>query len=114
MSFSKKLWVAIGILIVLSPLGVILPHLFHAGGAWGEWSGDEVRKITGFVPEGMRRVGEAWKAPLSAYGVPGLGGALGEESLGYVLSAIVGVVFTAAIMYGLTRLLINKDDKDGR
>ena len=33
----RRLWVRIGILILLSPLGIILPDIFKSGGAWGEW-----------------------------------------------------------------------------
>lgn len=35
MMLAKKLWAGIGALIVLSPLGLILPDRFKAGTAWG-------------------------------------------------------------------------------
>jgi len=108
----KKLWIGIGILALLSPLGVILPKMFGAKGAWGEWGLDEIEKIAGFVPAGMKRLAETWKAPLPDYALPGQGKGLAGESFGYVVVAIIGVALTAGLMYLLTRLLLRrKNDK---
>ena len=111
MTNLKKLWVAIGILVILSPLGIILPKLFNAEGAWGEWGLDKIEKLAGFVPEGMKRMRQRWNAPLPDYGLPGQSGALGGQSIGYVVSAVVGVAFVAGIMYFLTKLLVRKKNK---
>jgi len=111
MTNLKKLWIAIGILVILSPVGIILPKLFNAEGAWGEWGLDKIGKVAGFVPEGMKRMRERWKAPLSDYGLPGQSEALGGQSLGYVVSAIIGVAFIAGMMYLLTKLLVRKKNK---
>jgi cobalt/nickel transport protein len=108
----KKLWIGIGILALLSPLGLILPKMFGAKGAWGEWGLDEIEKIAGFVPAGMKRLAETWKAPLPDYALPGQGKGLAGESFGYVVVAIIGVALTAGLMYLLTRLLLRrKNDK---
>jgi hypothetical protein len=111
MSNLKKMWIGIGVLALLSPLGLILPAFFKAGGAWGEWGLDEIEKIAGSVPAGMRRLAEIWKAPLQHYGLPNQSTGLLNESLGYVMTAIIGVAFTAAIMFLLTKLLVKKDKK---
>jgi len=112
MSTMKKLWIGIGILALLSPLGVILPKMFGAKGAWGEWGLKEIEKIAGFVPAGMKRLAETWKAPLPDYALPGQGKGPAVESFGYVLTAIIGVVLTAGLMYLLTKLLVRrKNDK---
>ena len=109
MSNLKKMWIGVGVLVLLTPLGLILPSLFKAGGAWGEWGVDEIETIAGFVPAGMRRLAETWKSPLRNYGLPNQSTGLLNESLGYVMTAIIGVAFTAAIMYLLTKLLIKKN-----
>lgn len=44
MTLTGKLWIGIGALIVLSPLGLILPDQFKAGSAWGEWGGKRFKK----------------------------------------------------------------------
>lgn len=112
MSPTKKLWIGIGILILLAPLGLIAPKWFGAGGAWGEWGPKEIEKIAGFVPEGMKRLAETWKAPLPDYALPGQGKGPAAESFGYVVVAIIGVALTAGLMYLLTKLLVRrKNDK---
>jgi hypothetical protein len=112
MSTVRKLWIGIGILALLSPLGVIVPKWFGAEGAWGEWGLDEIEKITGFVPAGMKRLAERWKAPLPDYAVPGQGRGLAGESLGYVLTGIIGVAFAGGAMYILAKLLARRKKSD--
>jgi hypothetical protein len=112
MTMTKKLWIGIGVLILLSPFGIIIPKLFKAEGAWGEWGLDEIEKVAGFVPEGMRRIAERWKAPLPDYGLPGQGAGLGSQSIGYIVTAIIGVAFVAGMMYLLTKLLVRKNGAD--
>jgi cobalt/nickel transport protein len=108
MTMTKKLWIGVGVLILLSPLGVILPALFDAKGAWGEWGLEEIKKVAGFVPDGMTRLNNIWKAPLLDYGLPGQGKGLMSESFGYMITALIGVAFAFGIMYLLTKLLIRK------
>jgi len=105
MNITKKLWLGIGILALISPLGIIIPKWFNAGGAWGEWGLDEIEKVAGFVPEGMKQLSEMWKAPLPDYALPMAGNGLAMESLGYVLSALIGIALVVGIMYILAKLL---------
>jgi cobalt/nickel transport protein len=107
---TKKLWIGIGILLMLTPLGVILPRLFGAQGAWGEWGLEEIKRLTGSVPKGMKRLTELWRAPMSDYSLPGQGTGLFGESIGYVLTGIIGVALTAGMMYVLTKVLTKKKD----
>ena len=109
MKTTKKLWLAIGVLVLISPLGIILPTLFGAGSAWGEWNLDEIVKEVGFMPEGMKRISELWSAPFPDY-APFAGKEVAVESMGYVLSGIIGVVMVAIVMYGITKLIAGKDD----
>jgi cobalt/nickel transport protein len=109
MTTTKKLWLGIGILILFTPLGLIVPKWFGAEGAWGEWGLDEIEKVAGFVPEGMKRLAEIWKAPLPDYALPGQSKGLVVESFGYVLSAIIGIAIIAGIMYGIAKLLGRKN-----
>jgi len=112
MTTTKKLWIGLGVLVALSPLGLIVPKLMHAEGAWGEWGLDEIEKVAGFLPEGMRRIGEIWKAPLPDYGLPGQGEGLLSQSCGYVVTGVIGVVFVAGMMYLLTKFLARKNGAD--
>ncbi len=108
MSNLKKMWITIGILVIVSPLGIILPKLLNAEGAWGEWGLDKIEKLAGFVPEGMKHIAKRWNAPLPDYGLPGQSEALGSQSIGYIVSAIIGVAFVAGMMYLLTKLMVRK------
>jgi hypothetical protein len=109
MTTTKKLWIAVGILALLSPLGLIIPALFGAGGAWGEWGPEEVGKMLGFVPEGMQKLGHRWNAPLPDYAVPGQRGFF-HEGFGYLLAAVLGVLITAGLAYALAKLLARKHE----
>ena len=61
-STMKKMLLGLVVLALLSPVGVILPDMFKAGSAWGEWGPDEIQKMVGFVPQGMQKVADMWKA----------------------------------------------------
>lgn len=114
MRTTKKLWIGIFILVLLSPLGLVLPALFGAKGAWGEWGVQQIEKLAGFVPEGMKRLAGSWKAPMPDYAVPGQGQGLAGNGFGYILSGVVGVVAVAGLMYLLTKLLVRKDGPKAR
>ncbi len=96
----NKLWIGLGVLALLSPLG-----LLASGTAWGEWGAEEFSDMLGYVPKGLARFAEIWSAPLPDYTVPGLGGAPG-----YIASAVVGIVLVALITWGLGQLLARGED----
>lgn len=97
----KKFWIGIGILILLSPLGIILPEIFKSGGTWGEWGAEEIEKIAGYVPVGLKRLSELWKAPIPDYSFSGWKGFF-RSSLGYIISGIagIGLVVLVSIVIG--------------
>ena len=106
---ARKLWIGVGILALLSPLGIIIPNYLGAGGAWGEWTLEQIEKMAGFAPEGMKRMADTWKAPMTNYAMPGQGTGPVHSSLGYIVAAIVGISVTVGLMYLITRLLVRKD-----
>ncbi|MCD6291211.1 MAG: PDGLE domain-containing protein [Anaerolineae bacterium] len=95
----NKLWIGLGILALLSPLG-----LLASGTAWGEWGADEFSSMLGYVPQGLAKFAEIWNAPLPDYTIPGLG-----DVPGYILSAIVGMALVVAFTWGLGRLLARRE-----
>jgi cobalt/nickel transport protein len=109
MKGTKRLWWGLVVLMVLSPLGLILPHLFKSGPAWGEWSLKEIGKMAGFIPEGLRKIAGLWSAPVPDYNLKSLGsGGLAKSSLGYVLSAGLGVGIIVLVTFLLGRILSKK------
>jgi hypothetical protein len=113
MKTTAKLWIALLILVLLSPLGLILPAWLGAGSAWGEWSGEEIRKLVGCVPAGMKHVAELWKAPMPDYAFRGQESApLPALSVSYIVSGIVGVAVVVVLTYLLGKLLARRGDPD--
>lgn len=98
---KKILW-GLGILLVLSPLGIMLPYLAHSGGAWGEWNSDEIKKYSGNVPQKLKDNEKIWKAPLENYQIAKNDKKPIIRSVYYVLSGIAGIL----IILGCTWCLI--------
>jgi energy-coupling factor transporter ATP-binding protein EcfA2 len=96
----KPLYAGLGVLIVLSPLG-----LLAAGTAWGEWDILEIKELTGFIPEAMKN-GFSFNAVMGGYTVPGLGGALG-----YIFSAIAGVLLIMLCIRLISKKIANKENR---
>jgi cobalt/nickel transport system permease protein len=93
----KGLATGLGILILLSPLGILASST-----AWGEWAPEELQQMLGFVPAGMVKLAASWSHTLFPdYTVPGLAGSFGAEALGYILSALVGLGIIIAIFLKL-------------
>ena len=93
----RWLWTALAVLIVASPLGLLAP-----GTAWGEWGTAELSRLgLQSIPAGLDKLSGIWGAPLADYVVPGLG----STSLGYVLSAMLGVVVVGVLTWLFLTLL---------
>ena len=110
MKITTKLWIGIAALVVLSPLGLILPAKLGAGTAWGEWSADELQARIGYVPARLTRLSGIWRAPLPDYAFKGQEQAgMPELSMSYVVSAVVGVAAVVAITLLIGRLLARRE-----
>ncbi len=100
---KKMLWIGIAAIALLTPLGIILPRLTGSSGAWGEWGPDRLKSLVGFVPEGIRRLGSLWAAPLSGYGLGGM-----SAVLSYLFSAVLGIAILWAAVYLIARMLLGR------
>lgn len=97
--FRKLRWVWVGLIVlaVASPIGLLAP-----GTAWGEWGTEELAKLgLGAIPAGLQQLSSLWGAPLASYDLPGLGNA----NLGYILSAVLGVLMIAIVVWLFVMLL---------
>lgn len=110
MKSTTKLWIGLGVLAIISPLGLIIPDHFMAGSAWGEWGSNEIRNLVGYVPAGLQRLGGFWNAPMAGYGVGGAGNGAARQALDYVVSAVVGVVLIAVVFWPIHRYLSRKGE----
>lgn len=101
---SRKLWLALALAIVLTPLGIIA-----VGSAWGEWSAEDFsdaatrRQIAAAsknqnppqqAPWGLERLSSLWKAPVPDY-APSF---IKSPSFGYFVSAMIGVALIIALV----------------
>ena len=112
----RPLLVALAVMALLSPVGLYFPEIMKAGGAWGEWGVEEVRRLIGYAPREMERSADAWKAPLPDYALPGRETApLRHRSLGYVVSALAGAAACGGVAYFVARRLsAGRRDGGGR
>jgi hypothetical protein len=109
MKLISKLWIGIVVLIVLSPLGLMLPEHFKSGSAWGEWGADEMHKLVGYVPRGLEKFSSLWNAPMPDYAFKGWEDkGLGHLSLAYSVSAGLGIIIVVIIIFLIARILIRK------
>lgn len=95
-STTRPLWMALAVLMVLTPLGILA-----AGSAWGEWSPEDFSNMTARqqiaaasasqtppaqAPAGLQRLASFWTAPMPRYAPP----FLKSPTFGYMLSAVSG------------------------
>jgi len=111
MKIITKLWIGIAILIILSPLGLILPEHFKAGSAWGEWGVEEIKELVGYVPKGLEKLANLWNAPLPDYAFKGWEEkGLPHLSFAYIISAIIGIALIVIFVLLIGKFLVQKDD----
>jgi cobalt/nickel transport protein len=109
MKSTTKLWIGLGVLALLSPLGLLLPEHFKAGAAWGEWGIDEIKKLVGYVPRGLEKLAPLWNAPIPDYSFKGWEQkGLSHLSLAYIVSAVVGIAVTVGASLLVGKLLAKK------
>jgi hypothetical protein len=110
MKLITKFWIGLGVLVVLSPSGLLLPAHFKAGSAWGEWGADEMQKLVGYVPKGLEKLSSLWNAPMPDYAFKGW-----EEkpvatlSFAYIFAAMIGVLICVSVVLILGKFLSKKE-----
>jgi len=107
--FQKKLWLGLAIMALLTPLGIYLPQRFGAGEAWGEWGPGALEKILGYVPEGMKKIADIWKAPINDYNLSAEGASFSTQAFSYIGSAIVGIAAVALVLYIISKILVRHE-----
>ncbi len=105
----RRLWIAIVLLALLSPLAIYVQQLAHAGAAWGEWGPEGLRGLVGYVPEGLQRTAAIWSAPLPDYAFRAADQPSPSRSgLAYAISALLGVAACAGAVYLAGRWLVGR------
>lgn len=111
MKITTKLWIGIASLIILSPLGLLLPEYFKSGGAWGEWGTDAIKDLVGYIPQGLKKLSNFWSAPMPDYVFKGWEEkSLPHLSFAYIISAIGGIAIIVIVVSFIGRILAKKGD----
>ena len=109
MKITAKFLIGLGVLAVLSPLGLLLPENLKAGSAWGEWGVGQMQKLVGYIPKGMEKLSGLWSAPLPDYVFKGW---QVESNLvlsfSYILSAVIGILICVGVVFILGKFLSKK------
>lgn len=111
MKITTKLWIGMAVLIILSPLGLLLPEHFKAGAAWGEWGASEMQKLAGYIPHGLEKLSSLWNAPIPDYAFKGWEGkGLPHLSFAYIISAVIGIVIIVVVVSIIGKILTKKGE----
>ena len=107
---QKKILVILLLLCFLTPMGILLPAFFNTGDAWGEWSAQTVKELVGYVPKGLEKYSDIWKAPLPDYSVKREDSSIVHRSGYYLVSGIIGATITYIAMLLITGLIIRNGE----
>jgi hypothetical protein len=102
---QKKILIILLILCLITPIGILLPAVFNAGDAWGEWSARTVKDLVGYIPQGLAKYSDIWDAPLPDYTVRGGDTSVVHQSGFYIVSGITGATVTYVAMLLITKLI---------
>jgi len=113
MKSVRKLCTGLLILVILTPLGLLIPSLLGADTAWGEWSPEELGKMLGRIPAGVSELSSLWKAPVPDYALRGHESApLPMQGVMYFLSAALGAVLVTVVIVLIGRFLTRNENSD--
>ena len=100
-SVGKPVYILLAALMALVPIG-----LLATGTAWGEWGVDEMESLVGYTPSGMAS-GFELTTLFPDYSIGNL-----PETVGYYLSAIIGVAMLVLIFKVIASMMKEKTDFD--
>lgn len=106
---QKRLWTGLLIMVVLSPLGILLPDWLSSGDAWGEWSADILEKLLGFVPEGLKKYADFWNAPVPDYNFGGEQAPMAVQVVSYIASGVLGILMVLLLIYVIRKVLLKNE-----
>jgi len=103
---QKKILIVLLLLCLITPIGILLPMVFNAGDAWGEWSAQTVKDLVGYVPRGLAKYADVWNAPLPDYNLNNDDTVIIHRSGYYLVSGIIGATLTYIVMLLISKLII--------
>ena len=104
---QKRILIVLLLLCLITPVGILLPVVFNAGDAWGEWSAQTLKDLVGYVPKGLAKYSDVWKAPLTDYNVNINEPSMVHRSGYYIVSGIIGATVTYVVMLVISKLIVS-------
>ncbi len=106
---QRRLWIWLFVMALLTPLGIILPRLFDAGAAWGEWGVNKLEQLLGYTPQGLKKLSGLWKAPVPNYNFGGNDASMTLQILSYVASGVLGILAVGLVVFLITKFTAKHD-----
>lgn len=106
---QRRILIILGVLCLITPLGLLLPMFFNAGDAWGEWSARTLKDLIGYIPHGLEKYSEAWKAPLTDYTLNAADKSVVHQSGYYIVSGLLGATLTYILMLFISKLIVRNE-----
>jgi predicted PurR-regulated permease PerM len=103
---QKRILVILLFLCLITPIGILLPAYFNTGDAWGEWSAQTVMELVGYVPKGLAKYSDVWKAPISDYNLNGKDKSMVHKSGYYIVSGVTGATVSFIVMLLISKLIV--------
>ena len=103
---QKKVLIVLLVLCVITPSGILLPMCFDAGKAWGEWSAETVKDLVGYVPKGLAKYSDIWKAPFPDYTLNSNDSSIVHQSGYYFVSCLFGATLTFIVMLLVSKIVV--------
>ena len=107
---QKKVLIILFFLCLISPVGILLPIVFNAGDAWGEWSAQTVKDLIGYVPKGLEKYSDVWNAPLPDYTVDTNDTSVVHQSGYYIVSGIIGATLAYIVMLLISKIIVKNGE----
>jgi hypothetical protein len=104
--FQKKILLILFLLCLITPVGILLPAYFKTGNAWGEWSAATVKELVGYVPKGLAKYSDIWKAPIPDYNLKNADTSMVHRSGYYIVSGIFGATLAFIIMLLVSKIIV--------
>jgi len=107
---QKKILVILILLCLITPVGILLPAFFNTGDAWGEWSAQTVKELVGYVPKGLQKYSDIYKAPLHDYTVNSADRSLMHKSCFYIVSGLLGATITYIVVLLISKIIVRNGE----
>ena len=107
---QKKILIVLLLLCLITPLGILLPMIFNAGDAWGEWSAQTVKDLIGYIPQGLAKYTDIWNSPLPDYTMNADDTSVVHQSGYYIVSGIIGATVTYVVMLLISKFIVRNGE----